>query len=50
MAVIMRRDIFSLAKAWAWLMGVEKLKKCFNFHNVKLVGVCASAHFVAAES
>jgi hypothetical protein len=25
-------------------------KKCFNFHNVKVVGECASADFVAAET
>jgi hypothetical protein len=30
--------------------GGGKIKKCFNFHNVKFVGECASADFVAAES
>jgi hypothetical protein len=31
-------------------VGVGKSRKCFNDHNVKLVGESASADFVAAES
>jgi hypothetical protein len=31
-------------------VGGGKIKKKFNFHNVKLVGECASADFVAADS
>jgi hypothetical protein len=30
--------------------GGGKIKKKFNLYNVKLVGECASADFVAAES
>jgi hypothetical protein len=51
MAVLMRRDIFSLPKAWAWLMlGWKIKKKYFYVHNVNVVGECASADLVAAES
>jgi hypothetical protein len=36
---------FLASKVW-----FENFKRCFNVHNVKLVGESASADFVAAES